>query len=184
MLHSTFHWQARASVQLWAIVVDYTIWIFNQLPQMDAIVCPNKIWSQTCVAQEDFHRAHAFRCPVYILHPKLQDGKNIPRWDSWARLGMFVGFLTVHSPLISLVLTLCTRKISPQYHVNFFNKFETVHALPSADSLEKKWWKLCKLRHEHYLNEDCANKVAERLPIFPTLTLDGLTLMGCWNMIN
>ena len=45
---------------------------------------------------------------AYILEPKLQNDKKIPKWDPHARLGMFVGFCTLHSFLIPLVFNLRT----------------------------------------------------------------------------
>ena len=93
-----------------------------------------------------------------MLEPKLQNGKKIPKWDPRARLGMFVGFSTLHSSLVPLVLNLRTEKISPQNHVIFDDTFETVHSLPSVDSLDKKWRRLFKLDREFYLDVEYDTK--------------------------
>ena len=76
---------------------------------------------------------------MYVLEPALQDGKKIPKWQPRARLGIFMGFLQVHSSLVPLVLNVSTGKISPQYqyHVVFDDEFSTVNSLPTEDSLDK-----------------------------------------------
>ena len=139
MLHSALHWPSRASVCLWPMAIDYAIWVFNRLPRIDTGVCLDELWFQSRHSHEDFWRAHVFGCPVYVLEPKLQNGKKIPKWDPRARLGMFVGFYTLYSSLVPLVLNFCAEKIWPQYHVIFYDTFETVLSLPSSDSLDKKW---------------------------------------------
>ena len=103
---------------------------------------------------KDFRRAHVFGCPVSVLEPKLQDGKKIPKWEPRARPGLFVGFLTIHSSLVALVLNTRTGKISPQFHVIFDDKFETVASLPQDGDLGKQWLRLFKLGREFYLDEE------------------------------
>ena len=150
MLHAVYCWPAKASVKLWPMAVDYAVWVYNRLPQMDTGLCPNEIWSSCRFAHEDFRRAHVFGCPVYVLEPKLQDGKKIPKWEPRARLGMFVGFSRVHSSLVPLVLNVKTGKISPQYHVVFDDKFETVHSRDDTAPLDKQWERIFKLGREVY----------------------------------
>ena len=154
LVHAAYHCPAKSSVRLWPMAIAYAVWVFNCLPQIDTGLCPNEIWSQIRFAHEDFRRAHVFGCPVYVLEPKLQDGKKIPKWDPRARLGIFVGFSALHSSLVPLVLNVRTGKISPQYHVIFDDKFETVTSLPPGDSIGKQWDRLFKLERECYLDEE------------------------------
>jgi hypothetical protein len=88
---------------------------------------------------EEFSRAHVFGCPVYVLDAALQDGYKIPKWSPRARLGLFLGFSDLHSSQVPLILNVQTGEISPQYHVIFDNKFETVNSLSPTKSLEKQW---------------------------------------------
>eukprot|EP00804_Cyclotella_cryptica_P019457 CCRYP_006639-RB/>CCRYP_006639-RB protein AED:0.37 eAED:0.37 QI:0/0/0/1/0/0/2/0/99 len=53
-------------------------------------------------------------------------GKKIPKGDSRARQGIFVGFSPNHSSLVPLVLNPRTQHISPQFHVIFDDVFSTV----------------------------------------------------------
>jgi hypothetical protein len=123
MLHSAYHWHEHANVKLWPQAVDYAVWVFNRLPSVDAGLCPNELWSNVVFSGYDPCRARPFGCPVYVLDPKLQDGGKIPKWDTRARRGMFVGFSPHHSSRVPLILNLHSGKITLQFHVVFDNKF-------------------------------------------------------------
>ena len=75
----------------------------------------------------DLLQAHVWGCPVYVLDPTLQDGKKIPKWNKRSRLGQFLGFSDEHSSLVGRVRHLNTNFVSPQYHVVYDDKFETIH---------------------------------------------------------
>ena len=73
-------------------------------------------------------RSHVWGCPVYVLDPKLQDGKKQPKWDPRARRGMFLGVSKDHSTdNVGLILNLRTEHISPQFHVVYDDKFTTIN---------------------------------------------------------
>ena len=95
------------------MAIQYAAWIFNHLPALDTGMSPNEVWSQTRSSSDNLQRAHMWGCPVYVLEAELQDGKKIPKWDPRAHLRMSVGFSSVHSTLVPLVLNVRTRKISP-----------------------------------------------------------------------
>ena len=145
MLHVAYHWPQHASIKLWPMAINYAVWVFNHLPRADTGLCPDEMWSQCRTTHDDLRRAHVWGCPVYVLEPALQDGKKIPKWQSRARLGMFVGFSQVHSSLVPLVLNVATGKISPQYHVVFDDTFSTVNLLPTEDSIEDGLQELMEL---------------------------------------
>jgi hypothetical protein len=63
---------------------------------------------------------------VYVLEPSLQNGKKLPKWNRHAQMGKFIGFSREHSSSVALVCNLHTGYVSPQYHVVFDDKFETV----------------------------------------------------------
>ncbi len=96
LLHAAFHWHEHANIKLWPQAVDYATWVFNRLPSIDTGLSPNELWSQSRNTSHDLRRTHPFGCPVYVLDPALQDGNKIPKWDTRARRGMFVGFSPNH----------------------------------------------------------------------------------------
>ena len=51
-----------------------------------------------------------------------------------------MGFPPLHSSLVPLVFNLTIGKISPQYHVMFDNKFETVASLAVSEAALDETW--------------------------------------------
>ena len=85
----------------------------------------------------------------YVLEDaKLQDGHKIPKWLLRARLGVFLGFSTLHSSQVPLVMNTLTGKILPQYHVIFDDKFETVLSMDKHESVEAQWKFISRLGQE------------------------------------
>ncbi len=91
---------------------------------------------------------------MYVLDASLQDGKKIPKWNPWARLGLFLGFSDLHSSLVPLVLNIDMGHISPQFHVIFDNKFKTVTSLAIGEPLDKQWADIFWLGRECFLDVD------------------------------
>ncbi len=89
-----------------------------------------------------------FGCPVYVLDATLQDGHKLPKWVPRAHLGVFLGFLTLHSSQVPLVMNVDTGKISPQFHVIFDDKFETVLSMTLGDSIDDQWKLIFCLKQE------------------------------------
>jgi len=148
-------WPEKCNINLWTLAINYAVWIFNRLPK-DSLggLSPNEMWSGVRSTHADLRRAHVFGCPVYVLDPRLQNGDQIPKWDSRARVGMFVGFSTDHSSLVPLVLNTHTGNISPQYHVIFDDKFETVSSPQDHESIDNVFASLFESSREYYLEVD------------------------------
>ena len=36
-------------------------------------------------------------CPVYVLDPKIQDGKKLPKWDPYTRQEQYLGKSSAHA---------------------------------------------------------------------------------------
>ncbi|KAL7484243.1 hypothetical protein ACHAW6_009892 [Cyclotella cf. meneghiniana] len=130
LIHLMIHWPQHCDINLWALAMDYAVWVYNRTPRRSlGGLTPKEFWSGSRSGHADLKRAHVFGCPVYVLDLDLQDGKRIPKWNSRARKGMFVGFSSAHSSLCPLVLNLKTGHISPQYHIIFDDKFASVVSL-------------------------------------------------------
>ena len=168
MLHLATHWPQYASSSLWPQAINYAVWVFNQLPNQENGVSPNEIWfSARGTSEVELPRTHVFGCPVYVLDPALQDGKKIPKWDPCARLGLFLGFLDLHSSQVPMVLNVTTGRISPQFHVIFDDKFDTVHSLPVDQPLTEQWNQILCLGHDSFTDLDYGE---DGEPILPTLS--------------
>jgi hypothetical protein len=114
LIHVALCWPERCDIGLWALALNYAVWIYNRLPN-DAIggLTPDEFWTSVRTDHADLRRAHVWGCPVYVLDPQLQSGSHIPKWSSRSRMGMFVGYSHQHSSLVPLVLNLRTGFISP-----------------------------------------------------------------------
>ena len=167
MLHLATHWPQQASARFWPQAVDYAIWVFNRMPNMESGISPNELWSSARGnAGIELSRTHVFGCPVYVLDAALQDGQKIPKWNPRARLGLFLGFSNLHSSQVPMVLNVESGKISPQFHVIFDDKFETVHSLPTDEPIAKQWTEIMKFERECYMDVDLDENDT---PIIPPL---------------
>jgi hypothetical protein len=81
MVHAALHWGADGSddVSLWSFAVDYAAWLYNRIPQRRSGLTPLEMVTQTKSDHKDLMRAHVWGCPVYVLDPKLQDNRNLPK---------------------------------------------------------------------------------------------------------
>ncbi len=69
---------------------------------------------------------HPFGCPAYVLDSNLQARKKILKWKECACVGIYIGHSQSHAWLISLILSMTTGLVSPQFHVTHNNNFETI----------------------------------------------------------
>ena len=113
----------------------------------------------TSLGYRDLQRLHVFGCPVYVLDPKMQDGKKLPKWQRRSRCAVYLGTSQNHGSTVALVLNLETGKFSPQYHLIIFNDdFSTIHSNGQFD--QDVWHSLITSnpysndpRHEHHVND-------------------------------
>jgi hypothetical protein len=152
MLHATLHWPDRSFIDLWPLAMNYAVWVYNKLPQHGAGLSPEELFSGIKCSRSNLPRAHVFGCPVYILDPRLQDGKKIPEWESRARHGIFVGFSPHHSTSVPLILNPRTQHISPQFHVIFDDAFTTVPSLTSESERDHRFELLFSTSRECYID--------------------------------
>jgi hypothetical protein len=61
----------------------------NSLPNSKDGICPSERFSGVEVAP-NIKANHNCGCPVYALNSKLESEKSIPKWDSRAKLGLYM----------------------------------------------------------------------------------------------
>eukprot|EP00804_Cyclotella_cryptica_P012739 CCRYP_019202-RA/>CCRYP_019202-RA protein AED:0.43 eAED:0.27 QI:0/0/0/1/0/0.5/2/0/558 len=152
MLHATLHWPDRSFIDLWPLAMNYAVWVYNKLPQSGVGLSPEELFSGVKCPRSGLPSTHVFCCPVYVLDPRLQDGKKIPKWDSRARQGIFVGFSPRHSSLVPLILNPRTQHVSLQFHVIFDATFSTVPSLTTVAERDLKFEQLFQTSKECYLD--------------------------------
>ena len=136
MLHVSLHWTERKvdDLALWGFAVKHAAWLYNRIPNRVSGLTPMELLTKEKADHRDLLRTHVWGCPVYVLDPALQSGKKIPKWNKRARIAQFMGFSEQHSSLVPKVRNLETGHVSPQYHIVFDDKFETVFGSSLEDT--------------------------------------------------
>ena len=83
MLHLRLHWPDEFSSDLWPFALDYAVYIYNHVPVKGKPGAPSpiEVFCGSKVGCRSLRRLRVFGCPCYILDPRLQDGKKIPKWE-------------------------------------------------------------------------------------------------------
>ena len=180
LLHASIHWPDAADLDLWPFALEHAVHIWNHLPKRDNLLSPLEIFSGTKVDNYDrLQRAHVWGCPVYVLDPKLQDEKKIPKFNPCSRWGQYLGQSTAHSSTIGRILNLRTGWVSPQYHVVYDDLFTTVPNAESGGLLElsqfnpTSWNRLIEIGLERHIDDVEYDRRGRRL--LPQLHDDWLT---------
>ena len=83
-----------------------------------------ELYTSTKQDTEILRNDYIWNCLVYVLNPRLQDGKKIPKWDPKTRVGKYLGKSTKYARSVGLICNLQTGLISPQFHVLYTNNFQ------------------------------------------------------------
>jgi hypothetical protein len=147
MQHAFLHWPDKFLIALWPFALDYACWLHNHTPHKVSGFAPIEIFASTSIGCENLRRARVWGSPGYVLSPKLQDGKKLPKWAPKSRRGQFLGFSPSHSSTVALMRNLTTHHVNPQYHIVFDELFSTVH---SVNEHTLTWLDLFTYHHEFY----------------------------------
>jgi hypothetical protein len=80
LLHAAIHWPNEFSVELWPFTMDYAVYLWNHMLQQDSKIALIELWCGWTLNLDMLRLAQVFGCLVYVLDPKLQDGKKLPHW--------------------------------------------------------------------------------------------------------
>ena len=152
MMHQQLMWPEAFHANLWPMAMTYAAFIYNHTPRQDTGFAPIEIFTGTRISCQYLHRCRVWGSPTYVLDPKLQDGRKIPKWRPRARKGQFLGFSPRHSSTVALIRNLTTGSITPQYHIVVDEKFETVASTRDLD-LTECLNNLFRNSREHYLGD-------------------------------
>ena len=155
MLHQVLHWPQHADLKLWPFALEHAVHIWNHLPRPDSRLSPIEIFTGSkAPTHESLSRLHVWGCPTYVLDPKLQDGKKLPKWKPRSRLGMYLGLSPSHSSTVSRILNLSTGHVSPQYHIVCDDHFSSVSTDTSTPDhfTPERWAKLIETGYEMHLD--------------------------------
>ena len=133
LLHAKARWPSAIEINLWPYALRNANDIRNAIPDKDDGSSPLERFCRSEVRPKLRHN-HTFGCPVFALDNRLQGSGTIPKWNPRARLGINLGTSPRHASSVTLVLNLDTGLVSPQYHLQYDDFFETVR--PSAGNAQ------------------------------------------------
>ena len=104
MMHQLLHWPEQYDESLWPFAMQQAVTLWNYLPKSSTRLSPIEIFTGTTVPDHNLLlRSRVWGCPVYVLDPCLQDGKNLPKWHKHSRQGMYLGVSSQHSSTVGLI---------------------------------------------------------------------------------
>jgi len=164
MRHAAIHWPDATTLDLWPLAVDYAVYLWNRMPAKDSRMSPMELF---CGCKTDYNvlrSARVWGCPAYVLDPKIQDGKKLPRWQPKSRRGQFLGRSKRHASTIGLIRNLDSGSISTQFHVVYDDWFTTVVSGNGFEDVAtpQQWIDLLATSRERVIDEaDEAPRVAD-----------------------
>jgi hypothetical protein len=124
LLHAQRRWPIAINTHLWTYAIRAANDSRNYSPTNEHDICPmSRFCSSSSVPT--IQNQHHFGCPAYVLKEELQDHKKIRKWTDRTRVGINLGYSSRHALNMSLILNLQTGLVSPQYHCQYDDLFET-----------------------------------------------------------
>ena len=141
MIHQLLNWPEVYDQALWPLAMEQAVFLWNNMPRKESGLSPVEIFTGTkCANHDALLNAKVWGCPAYVLDPKLQDGKKLPKWKPRSRVGVYVGTSPNHASTVGRILSLNSGAISPQYHVVFDEHFATVPANEELLQFDQELW--------------------------------------------
>ena len=136
LIHQSRRWNMPGTVHLWPYALRMANDAINESPNLRDKLgrSPLQLFSKTEIQLHEKHWV-PFGCPVFVLHSRLQTGTIFNKWESRARVGIYLGRSPNHSRNVALVLDRVTGLVSPQFHVKFDKGFNTV----KQDKFDTHW---------------------------------------------
>ncbi|KAL7524853.1 hypothetical protein ACHAWF_001109 [Thalassiosira exigua] len=144
LLYAKACWSEAINMSLWPYALRQVACNDYFVPRNDEGLSKLDLFGNLRVST-NLKSIHTFSCPVYVLDSRLASasGKSIKHWDNRARLGLNLGQSPSHACIVSLVLSLASGLVSPQFHCNYDDFFETVNR--ASSSTISAWKRLASL---------------------------------------
>ena len=112
LLHAKRHWKEAIGTILWPFALKAVEDMRNHLKLDTKGWAPFHNYSKVFTNVEIKH-CYTWGCPLFVLDTKAQSG-HLPKWETNARVGIYIGHLPCHAGSVALVLNLKTLHVSPQ----------------------------------------------------------------------
>lgn len=120
--------------RMWPDAINSNLWPYALRHSNDSINCthfkgkdltPIEIFSGSDVIP-NVSQTHPFGCPAYALDGAVQGGQKAPKWNTRARMAIYLGASPQHASTVGLLMSLTTGLVSPQFHVRYDDTFQTL----------------------------------------------------------
>ena len=153
-------------MDLWPFAINYAVYLWNRMPRKASGLSPMEVFYDTKSDHQELRGAKVWGCPAYVLDPRIQDGKKIPRWNPRSKMGQFLGRSTEHAGSVGLIRNLKTNAVTTQFHVVYDNHFSTVKSDFTADNVPvpPEFHDLYRFsRENHYDRDDLLERRSREL---------------------
>ena len=156
MMHQLLHWPDQYNGNLWPFALKHAVFMWNNMPRSRDTLTPIELFTRLKTPENgSLLRVKVWGCPVYVLDPKLQDGKRLPKWTKRSRCGMYLGQEDQHHSTVGNILNVRTGHVSPQFHCVYDEFFTTCFGeIPDLAFDEAHWKELLRLGSEHAADAD------------------------------
>ena len=108
MLHQALFWPEQFDMRLWPFALDQAAYLYNHLPNKFSPVAPLELYTGSNLDSSVLRNENVWGCPAYVLDPKFQDRKKLPKWDPQTRQGQYLGKSRAHASSVGLIRNLRT----------------------------------------------------------------------------
>ena len=140
MMHQLLHWPDKYSNRLWPFAVEHAVYLWNNVPRQGHALTPLELFTGMKQPNDELVRARVWGCPTYVLDPKLQDGKKLPKWKKRSRCGMYLGQSLDHHNTVGKILNFQTGFVSPQFHCVYDELFTSCFGTVTDTVFDKEHW--------------------------------------------
>jgi len=138
LLHAQRRWPDAINTHLWTYAIRAANDSRNYAPRNEKDTSPMSRFCTTS-SMPSIQNQHHFGCPTYVLKKELQDHKKIRKWSDRTRVGINLGYSSRNALYISLILNLQTGLVSPQYHYQYDDLFETTTGTQARSIPTSQW---------------------------------------------
>ena len=162
LIHANARWKGSITANLWPYAVRMASEAVNNTPSFQDPTkrTPIEMFSGTKATSNPKHWK-PFGRPTYVLDNDLQGRKPFHKWRQRPKPGIYLGVSPVHDRNVALVLSRDTGLASPQFHVAFDPRFDTVKDITT----ESKWQLKAGFVIQRELYEKKARKLTTEKPI-------------------
>ena len=140
MIHAELGCPDDSDKSLYTMAMSHSVHLHNHTTHISSGMSPDKVWERSKSSHSVLHNSRPWGYPSYVLELILKDGNKLPKWTPRYRRSQYLGSSPLYAITMGLERKIQTGNISPQFHFQFDDYFETLHAV--EDQEPPAWSKL------------------------------------------